>query len=118
MTAFSSSYASTLRVQCSSSSTRRSRDSQPQPAIASGQRGWNEQPSGGSAASGISPRGRSRGTIRSGSGSGIALSSALVYGCRGLAKISSVGPISTIRPRYMIAIRSQKYFADARSWVM
>ena len=54
----------------------------------------------------------------SGSGSGIAASSALVYGCLGSAKISSVAPISTIRPRYMIAIRSQKNFALARSWVM
>ena len=95
-----------------------SRDSQPQIGVASGQRGWNAQPSGGSAASGISPRGRSRATVRSGSGSGIALSSAFVYGWRGLAKISSVGPISTIRPRYMMAIRSQKNFALARSWVM
>ena len=56
--------------------------------------------------------------LRSGSGSGIAASSALVYGCLGLSKISSVGPSSTIRPRYMIAIRSQKNFALARSWVM
>ena len=39
-----------------------------------------------------SHRGAGRaGRIRSGSGSGIAFSSAFVYGCRGLAKISSVG---------------------------
>jgi hypothetical protein len=42
--------------------------------------------------------GRSRGMLRAGSGSGIALSSDTVYGWRGLAKISAVSPISTIRP--------------------
>ena len=47
----------------------------------------------------------------SGSGSGIARISACVYGCLGSAKISSTVPISTIRPRYMIATRSQKNFA-------
>ena len=52
-----------------------------------GQRGWNEQPSGGRAASGISPRGRSRGSALSGSGSGIARISACVYGCLGSLKI-------------------------------
>ena len=36
-------------------------------------------------------------------------------GCR---RSPRSGPISTIRPRYMIAIRSQKNFALARSWVM
>ena len=82
-----------------------------------GQRGWNEQPSGGRAASGTSPRGRSRGSALSGSGSGIARISACVYGCLGSWKISSTVPISTIRPRYMIATRSQKNFAPARSCV-
>jgi len=53
-----------------------------------------------------------------GSGSGTARSKAFVYGCRGLSKISAVGPVSTILPRYMIAIRSQKNRALARSWVM
>ena len=85
---------------------------------AAGHRGWNAQPDGGSAASGISPLSRSLGIDRSGSGSGMAASSAFVYGCLGFAKISAVSPISTILPRYMIAIRSQKNLALARSWVM
>ena len=106
------------RSQCDSSSVRKSRDSQPQALVATGQRGWKAQPSGGLAASGISPRGRSRAMLRSGSGSGIARSSAWVYGCFGSRKISSVSPTSTIRPRYMMATRSQKNFALARSWVM
>ena len=87
-------------------------------SIASGQRGWNAQPSGGSAASGISPRGQVARHHAIGVGVRDRRSSAFVYGCLGLAKISSVGPISTIRPRYMMAIRSQKNFALARSWVM
>ena len=51
-------------AQRDSSSSCRSRDSQPHGSNAFGQRGWNEQPSGGRAASGTSPRGRSRGTRR------------------------------------------------------
>ena len=47
----------------------------------------------------------------SGSGSGIARISACVYGCLGSLKICSTVPISTIRPRYMIATRSQKNLA-------
>ena len=43
----------------------------------------------------------------------------LRVGVLGVARRSRrPGPISTIRPRYMIAIRSQKNFAVARSWVM
>ena len=37
---------------------------------------------------------------------------------RGWRRSPPRAPISTIRPRYMIAIRSQKNFAVARSWVM
>ena len=86
----SASYSSAtpVRIQCSS----RARAGRATPSRIStsprGSAGGTRSPSGGSAASGISPRGRSRGTGRSGSGSGIAASSAFVYGCRGLAKIS------------------------------
>ena len=86
---------------------------------ASGQRGWNEQPSGGLAASGISPRGRSRGThplrVRVGDRRQQRLRVRVLAGWR---RSPRSAPISTIRPRYMIAIRSQKNFALARSWVM
>lgn len=105
-------------VQRCSSSIRTSRPSHPHGPNATGHRGWNGQPIGAAAASGISPRGSSRGTVREGSGSGTAPSSAFVYGWRGLVKISATGPISTILPRYMMAMRSQKNRADARSCVM
>ena len=43
----------------------------------------------------------------SGSGTGIADSSARVYGCCGAANSDAVGPISTIFPRYITATRLQ-----------
>ena len=49
--------------------------------------------------------------------SGTTDSSALVYGCCGLASTSSASPISTIRPRYITAIRSAMFQASPRSWV-
>ena len=49
--------------------------------------------------------------------SGSTDSSAAVYGCRGAASTSSVGPLSTIRPRYMTASRSAMFQASPRSWV-
>src|SRR5437667_1308827 len=53
-----------------------------------------------------------------GSGTGTAERSARVEGWVGWAMTSSVGASSTIRPRYMTAIRSAMYRATAMSWVM
>jgi hypothetical protein len=44
--------------------------------------------------------------------------SAFVYGCCGFATTARTGPSSTIRPRYMTAIRSVKRAAVDRSWVI
>ena len=50
-----------------------------------------------------------------GSGSGIAESSACVYGCAGRSKTSSTSPISTIRPRYITATRSAMWRTTDKS---
>ena len=63
----------------------------------------------------LSTRGRK---ARLGSGSGMADTSASVYGCMGAWNRSSTGPISTILPPYMTATRSQKYSTTLRSWAM
>ena len=72
------------------------------------QRVRKRQPDGGSAGLGRSPCRTMRRRCRSfrGSGSGIAESSACVYGCAGRSNTSSTSPISTIRPRYITATRS------------
>ena len=49
--------------------------------------------------------------------SGIAPTSARVYGCRGLPITSSTGPFSTTRPAYMTTIRSAMRATTARSCV-
>ena len=41
-----------------------------------------------------------------------------VYGCWGAANTSRTGPVSTIRPAYMTAIRSQVSASTARSWLI
>ena len=79
-----------------------------------GQRGWNRQPRGIRVGSGTSP---SSTTGSSRSISGTTDSSACVYGCCGAASTSSVGPASTIRPRYITAVRSAMFQARPRSWV-
>ena len=48
--------------------------------------------------------------------SGMAPTSARVYGCRGRPITSSTGPCSTTRPAYMTAIRSAIRATTARSW--
>ena len=49
---------------------------------------------------------RLRRRCSTGSGTGIADSSASVYGCVGRRYTSSAAPFSTMRPRYITAIRS------------
>ena len=61
----------------------------------------------------ICGRRRSRGSRR-----GTTESSAFVYGCCGFLTTAAAGPSSTIRPRYMTAIRSAKRAAVDRSWVI
>ena len=57
---------------------------------------------------GISPRGISLSALCFGSGMGMEDISATVYGCLGDLKTSFLGPISTILPKYMMAIVLQK----------
>ena len=59
-----------------------------------------------------------RSRSRRGSGSGIADSSACVYGCAGRSNSSSVGAISTILPRYITATRSEMCRTTDRSCAM
>ena len=80
---------------------------------ASGSAGGTRSPGGGSSGLAGSP---SSGTALD-AGPGTAPSRALVYGCCGVVATSSAGPISTIRPRYITAIRSATTRAAARSWV-
>ena len=84
------------------------------PDATTGQRGWNRQPAGMRLGSGVSPV---RICCSTRSISGTTDSSALVYGCCGSASTSSAVPISTIRPRYITAIRSAMFQASPRSWV-
>ena len=78
-------------------------------------RGANAQPAGHSPTPTATPgmpwsaRGRRK--------SGIAPTSARVYGCRGLPITSSTGPFSTTRPAYMTTIRSAMRATTARSCV-
>ena len=76
----SASYSSVARPAPSAPRAGRAGHGSPsrRPRTPAGSAGWNEQPCGGRAASGTSPRGRSRATVRRGSGSGIARSSACV----------------------------------------
>ena len=88
---------------------------------ASGHRGWNRQPVGMCAASGVSPTRivrEARSPAAGGSGDGLTETSAWVYGLRGVRMTCSAGPISMILPRYMTATRSAMTHAIDRSWVM
>jgi hypothetical protein len=88
---------------------------------ATGQRGWNRQPGGTCAASGVSPTRMTRFAASPGSGGsvdGLTDTSARVYGLRGDRMTASAGPVSRIFPRYMTAIRSASTQASDRSWVM
>ena len=87
---------------------------------AMGQRVWNRQPEGGLIGDGISPDSSTRRRPRCsfGSGSGIAESSALVYGCFGLVYVSGLLAISTILPRYMTITRSLMCRTTERSCAM
>ena len=53
-----------------------------------------------------------------GSGTGMADSSAAVYGCAGLVYNPSGDATSHNLPRYMTATRSLTFFTTARSWAM
>ena len=77
------------------------------PAMNRWQRVWNTHPDGGLAGLGISPARLIR-VAGSPSTVGTADSSASVYGWCGPSKISSVRPISMIRPRYITAMRSAR----------
>src|SRR5207248_4211517 len=78
-------------------STRRG-SSIEQRGIACGQRGWNEQPVGGSSSEGARP-GMPRKVPFSSSEGRLAISSC-VYGCSGSATTSPTGETSTSRPAY------------------
>ncbi len=88
--------------------------------MASGHRQRKRQPGAGSMTLGGSPRspvlaGRAAATDSGARGSGTADSSSWVYGCRGWASTSSIGPVSAIWPAYITISRSATYRALAMS---
>src|SRR6266705_75119 len=87
-------------------------------SCAYGQRGWNVHPLGRSIGLGSSPWIFARPRWNFGSGTGTDVRSACVYGCSGFEMTSSPIPSSTIRPRYMTAIRSDMYRVTQTSWEM
>ena len=70
------------------------------------------------AGDGTSPLSTTRDFRRRGFGSGIADSSATVYGWRGSRYSWSTVPISAILPRYITPTRSEKYWTTDRLWLM
>src|SRR5262245_45244772 len=74
-------------------------------SIANGQRGWKWQPEGGLIGDGTSPLRMMSSRGASGSARNAAENSAFVYGCSGLRYKDSVSACSTIRPRYITAVR-------------
>src|SRR5213593_4819926 len=87
-------------------------------SCAYGQRGWNVHPVGRSIGLGSSPWIFARPRWNFGSGTGTDVRSACVYGCSGFEMTSSPTTSSTIRPRYMTAIRSDMYRVTPTSWEM
>ena len=84
-------------------------------SVASSHRNANAQPIGRLPGAGARPGSP---TIRSSTlMSGAAAVRYRVYGCLGAAKISDVGPCSTIRPAYITATRSARLATTARSCV-
>ena len=75
---------------------------------------WKQQPFGGLMGLGTSPSSMSCIAGMSGSGIGIAPSSAFVYGCSGLSNSYFFGAISTMLPRYITAMRSQMCLTTLR----
>ena len=67
---------------------------------------------------GTSPSSTIRPDLRRGSGTGIAESSAWVYGCLGSRYRSRLDAISTRRPRYMTPTVSLTCWITARSWAI
>src|SRR2546428_13629318 len=82
------------------------------------QRVRNRHPLGGSIGLGNSPLMGISTYSWAGSGMGTAERCARGEGCVGCAMTSSVGAVSTIRPRYLTAIRSYLESATARYWAM
>src|SRR6185295_13482691 len=83
-------------------------------AVAFGHRVRNEQPLGGWVAEGTGPE-RTIGST-SCSRLGVAEKNARVYGWRAAFGISPAGASSTIRPRYMVTIRSLTFRTVWMSW--
>src|SRR5690606_18803944 len=84
----------------------------------SGQRVWKRQPGGGSIGDGTSPSSGTGFRGARGSGTGLAESSARVYGWRGASNKSSAEATSTSLPRYITATRSATWRTTFRLWVM
>ena len=78
-----------------------------------GQRGWKRQPLGRRIGLGGSPTTAAAVETRPGTSFGTARSRPCVYGWRASVNSSSVGAVSTIRPRYMTATRSQTWRTTA-----
>ena len=84
----------------------------------SGQRGWKRQPRGMLGRVGQLAARAARAARRAARRHGTAATSACVYGCPGRSITSRASPCSTMRPRYITAIRSHSAQARLRSWVM
>ena len=88
-------------------------------ASATGQRGWNRQPEGTSTGFGVSPGEDLRAwSARGGRAWGPPKAAPWCRGAAGCPPPRAAGPCSTIRPRYITAIRSAKCAAVDRSWVI
>ena len=85
---------------------------------ASAHRGWKRQPFGRSIGLGGSPTTPGAPEARPGTSRGTAWTSPRVYGWRGLSSSSFVSAVSTIRPRYITATRSQTWRTTARLWAI
>ena len=81
------------------------------------QRGANGQPDLRARGSGRPPSIERSVSVRGPSSRGMQASSPSVYGCRGWSKTRVVGPLSTISPAYMTAIRSARPATTLRSWL-
>src|ERR1019366_5697871 len=85
---------------------------------AEAQRGWNGHPEGGETGDGGSPGTASGADRGPGASRGREASKRAVYGWRGEAKRAAVGASSTMRPRYITAVRSAIQRTTERSWPM
>ena len=109
------------RRSCPSGSRTAGGSTSRQTSIAYGQRGWKRQPDGGASGLGMSPcehDARAARAARPGRAPGSPTAAPRCRGASGRRYTSSAAPISTMRPRYMTAMRSLMWRTTARSCEM